>query len=184
MACTMHLAWDDRLACYDFGPGHPMAPVRVELTMELARGLGMLDTTGVTVAVPNPANTAELERVHDGGYVSAVRRASEAEPASLDPATLFQYGLGTEDDPIFPGMHDAAALVAGRPIDPQTPTPQAWRDYAQRRTGQPAPELMTDGHPAMFPPFESGYDPAEPVDRTIMATRNAVFPLNGLMPFH
>jgi acetoin utilization protein AcuC len=31
-------------------------------------------------------------------------------------------------------------------------------------------------------PFESGYDPADPVDRAIMATRNAVFPLHGLMP--
>src|SRR5215467_5911311 len=28
MTCTTHLAWDDRLARYDFGPGHPMAPVR------------------------------------------------------------------------------------------------------------------------------------------------------------
>ena len=41
---------------------------------------------------------------------------------------------------------------------------------------------MTDGAPAVFVPFESGYDPANPVDRAIMATRDAVFPLNGLMP--
>jgi acetoin utilization protein AcuC len=36
------LAWDDRLTGYDFGPGHPLAPVRVELTMALARELGVL----------------------------------------------------------------------------------------------------------------------------------------------
>ena len=41
---------------------------------------------------------------------------------------------------------------------------------------------MTDGASAEFVPFESGYDPAEPVDRAIIATQNAVFPLNGLMP--
>ena len=41
---------------------------------------------------------------------------------------------------------------------------------------------MTDGAPAEFVPFESGYDPADPVDRAIMATRKAVFPLHGLMP--
>jgi acetoin utilization protein AcuC len=35
MTCTLRVAWDDRLAGYDFGPGHPMAPLR--LTMELAR---------------------------------------------------------------------------------------------------------------------------------------------------
>jgi acetoin utilization protein AcuC len=41
---------------------------------------------------------------------------------------------------------------------------------------------MTDGAPATFVPFESGYEPAEPADRAIMATRNAVFPEHGLMP--
>jgi hypothetical protein len=35
MTCTLHVAWDDRLAGYDFGPAHPMAPVRLKLTMEL-----------------------------------------------------------------------------------------------------------------------------------------------------
>ena len=51
-----------------------------------------------------------------------------------------------------------------------------------RRTGLAAPEQMTEGAPAQFEPFESGYNPAHPVDRAIMATRNAVFPLHGLMP--
>ena len=31
MACTVHVAWDERLTDYHFGPDHPMAPVRVEL---------------------------------------------------------------------------------------------------------------------------------------------------------
>jgi acetoin utilization protein AcuC len=51
-----------------------------------------------------------------------------------------------------------------------------------RRTGVTAPEQMTEGEPAVFQPFESGYDPGHPVDRAIMATRNAVFPFYGLMP--
>jgi acetoin utilization protein AcuC len=41
---------------------------------------------------------------------------------------------------------------------------------------------MTDGALAKFVPFESGYDPADLADQAIMATRNAVFPLHGLMP--
>ena len=39
---------------------------------------------------------------------------------------------------------------------------------------------MTEGAPAELEPFESGYNPADPVDRAIRATRNAVFPLHGL----
>src|ERR1017187_9164660 len=109
MSCTLHVAWDDRLAGYDFGPSHPLAPVRVELTIELARQLGVLDATGVSVVAPRPATDAELELVHDPAYIAAVKRASGSDPG---PA-LDRFGLGTEDDPIFAGMHDASALVAG-----------------------------------------------------------------------
>jgi acetoin utilization protein AcuC len=36
MTCTLRVARDQRLDGYDFGPDHPMAPVRLKLTMELA----------------------------------------------------------------------------------------------------------------------------------------------------
>ena len=55
MACTLHVAWDDRLARYDFGSWHPMAPVRVEMTMELARAFGVFSAAGVSVEPPAPA---------------------------------------------------------------------------------------------------------------------------------
>jgi acetoin utilization protein AcuC len=392
MTCDLRLAWDDRLIGYDFGPGHPLAPIRIELTIGLARALGVLDAQGVSVAAPEPASDAELEYVHDSGYVAAVKQAAAA---GASPDAL-RHGLGTPDDPIFPGMHEASALVAGatlaaakavwsgaaehganiagglhhamrdrasgfcvyndpaiaiswllsqgaeriayvdidvhhgdgvqaafyndarvltislhehprtlfpgtgrpsetggpdapgyavnvalpagtrdagwlrafhavvppllrafgpqilvsqhgcdthwmdplanleltidaqraahaaihalahetaggrwlltggggyelvqvvprtwthllaeaagRPIDPATPTPQSWREYVAVRAGAAAPDTMTEQAPARFPPFESGYDPAEPVDQAIMATRNAIFPLHGLMP--
>jgi acetoin utilization protein AcuC len=68
------------------------------------------------------------------------------------------------------------AEAAGQPINSATPTPLTWREYVAHRTGLAAPEQMTDGAPATFVPFEAGYEPAEPADRAIMATRNAVFP--------
>jgi acetoin utilization protein AcuC len=386
VTCALHVAWDDRLAGYDFGPEHPLAPVRVELTIALARAFGLLDAPGVTVAAPEPATQAELEFVHDPRYIAAVRLGA------ADPA----FGLGTADDPVFPGMHDASALVAGatlaaaravwtsqaehavsiagglhhamrgmasgfcvyndpaiaiswllrqgaqriayvdidvhhgdgvqaafyddprvltislhehpmtlfpgtglpaetggpdaegmavnvalragtgdagwlrafdaivppllhafrpeilvsqhgcdshrldplahlelsvdgqrrahaalhklahetaggrwlltggggyelvhvvprtwthllaeaagRPLDPQRATPPEWREYVRARTDVRAPERMTDGAEAAFTPFSSGYDPADAVDRAIMATRTAVFPMHGLFP--
>ena len=47
--------------------------------------------------------------VHLQRYIAAVRQAGDPEP---DPAVL-DFGLGTEDNPVFAGMHDASALVAG-----------------------------------------------------------------------
>jgi acetoin utilization protein AcuC len=105
MTCNLMVAWDDGLTRYDFGPSHPLAPVRVELTIELARAFGLFDHVGLTV--PEPATAAELELVHDPRYIEAVRRAGQT--GRPDP----RHGLGTMDDPVFPGMHEASALVAG-----------------------------------------------------------------------
>ena len=101
------VVWDDGLTRYDFGPGHPFDPVRVRLTMELARSLGVLTSGSVTVLAPSPATDGELETVHDGEYVEAVRHAGRALLPNLS------FGLGTDDDPVFEGMHEAAALVVG-----------------------------------------------------------------------
>src|SRR5579875_1743574 len=101
------VAWDEALAQYDFGPGHPLAPVRVALTIELARQLGVLSGPSVSVVSPPPATDAELETAHDDDYVAAVRRAGR----SLAPD--LRFGLGTDDNPVFEGMHEASALVAG-----------------------------------------------------------------------
>ena len=109
MDCTLYLAWDERLTGYDFGPSHPLAPVRVELTIALARALGVLTGPGVSVGQPEPASDAELELVHDPRYITAVRQAGGPAP----DASALRFGLGTPDDPVFPGMHDASALVAG-----------------------------------------------------------------------
>lgn len=101
------VVWDDALTSYDFGQGHPFDPVRLRLTMALADGLGVLAAPSVTMAVPSPATDAEIETAHDPGYVAAVRHCGR----SLTPA--LRFGLGTEDNPVFEGMHEAAALVAG-----------------------------------------------------------------------
>ncbi len=109
MACTLHVAWDDRLAGYDFGAGHPLAPVRLELTIELARAFGLLAAAGVSVERPAPATDTELSLVHIQPYIAAVRRAGGPEP----DVAMLEFGLGTEDNPVFAGMHHASALVVG-----------------------------------------------------------------------
>jgi len=111
MTCSAHIAWSEAMIAYDFGPGHPLAPVRLDLTMRLARELGVLDRSGVTVVAPEPADDALLGLVHDPDYVAAVRAAS-ADQRQSDVAR----GLGTPDNPVFAGMHEASALVVGATV--------------------------------------------------------------------
>jgi acetoin utilization protein AcuC len=107
VAGSLTLVWDEALIKYDFGPGHPLAPVRVELTIALAREFGVLARPEVTLLTPAAAQTTELELVHDAAYIDAVRQAG------LDGRGNGRYGLGTPDNPVFAGMHEASALVAG-----------------------------------------------------------------------
>jgi acetoin utilization protein AcuC len=397
VTCTLHVSWDEGLTSYDFGPEHPLAPIRVKLTIELARAIGVLARPGVVVDAAPAATDAELELVHDPSYIAVVKAAGgEPDTPPPDAATLLRHGLGTPDDPVFTGMHGASALVAGAtlgaaravwsgsvqhaasisgglhhamranasgfciyndpaiaiawllasgierigyvdidvhhgdgvqaafwddprvltisihehpatlfpgtgrasetggaaaegsavnvalpagtkdagwlralhavvppllaefrpqilvtqhgcdthwsdplanlevtidaqraahallhrlahetaggrwlltggggyqlvqvvprtwthllaeasgdPIDPVTPTPHTWREYVGWVSAEPPPELMTEGASTEFPTIDRGYDPADPVDQAIMATRNAVFPLHGLFP--
>ena len=76
MAATVHVAWAADLLGYDFGPGHLMAPLRLHLTIELARALGVLDADGVVVADAGIAPDSLLETVHIREYVAAVHAAS------------------------------------------------------------------------------------------------------------
>lgn len=107
-ACVV---FDDELTQYDFGPGHPMAPVRVDLTMRLARSLGVLDLPGLDLVPAPTASDDELTLIHDRDYIEAVRAASE------DPHDNFERGLGTDDNPVFKGMHEASAHIVGATLD-------------------------------------------------------------------
>ncbi|MFF5264146.1 acetoin utilization protein AcuC [Actinomadura viridis] len=108
--CGLTIFWDDRLISYDFGPGHPMNPVRVELTMALAREYGLLDRPNVRVEEFPAADDKLLGLVHDGAYIAAVKHVGAT--GLPEP----RYGLGSTDNPVFPGMHDASALVAGASV--------------------------------------------------------------------
>jgi acetoin utilization protein AcuC len=113
--------WDESLLAYDLGE-HPLDPVRVELTIALARELGVLDRPGVRVAAPVAADDAALTRVHRADYLDAVRAAPH------DPF-FSGYGLGTADNPVFDGMHESSALVAGATM---AAAEAVWRGRARR----------------------------------------------------
>jgi acetoin utilization protein AcuC len=69
----------------------------------------VLDSDGVAMVAPEPASDEELRYVHDPGYIAAVVAAGGPD----GDAVAGRFGLGTADDPIFPAMHEASALVAG-----------------------------------------------------------------------
>ena len=87
-----------------------MSPVRVDLTMRLADSLGLVGAApGQLRMVDAPIADDELiATVHSARLIEAVHRMGHA-PGPGEEA----LGLGTDDNPVFLGMHEAAAHVVG-----------------------------------------------------------------------
>jgi acetoin utilization protein AcuC len=108
MSARVVLVYSPELVRYDHGPQHPLKPVRVQLTRELITAYGLLDGPAVEEVPTRVASDHELELVHTARYVEAVKAAGRGEPGDW-----WRFGFGPGDNPIFPEMHEASALVAG-----------------------------------------------------------------------
>ncbi len=105
------VVFDPSLTEYSFGPAHPMSPIRVDLTMRLADELGVVG--GSLKVVPAPmADDDLIATVHSPQLIDAVTRVGTT-PDTNDLA----HGLGTDDNPVFEGMHHAAAHVVGASVE-------------------------------------------------------------------
>ncbi|MBV9773440.1 MAG: acetoin utilization protein AcuC [Gemmatimonadetes bacterium] len=107
------LIWDPAVLGYHFRPDHPFNPKRLELAVSLIEALELASGPDQVVVPPRPATEAELLRVHTREYVDAVRRLSEP---GANPEEGWPWGLGTDDTPVFPGMHEITSLVVGGTI--------------------------------------------------------------------
>lgn len=90
---------------YDFGPEHPFTPARQALLLDLLDALGVPPER----EAPPAASRADLLAVHDPAFVELVEALDRGERRGEAEA----FGLGTPDNPIFPGMDLAGRWLAG-----------------------------------------------------------------------
>jgi len=111
MADDACLVFEPDLVAYDFGSGHPMSPVRVDLTFRLALALGVVGESGLPVIAAPQVDPALLARVHTPAYIAAVQAVQHPYEQNQ------RYGLGTPDCPSFAGMHEASAHIVGASVE-------------------------------------------------------------------
>jgi len=108
------LVYTDQYGKYDFGPNHPLRPLRLKLTYDLMEKLNLLSHRRLEIKEPIVATQEQIERAHDPKYVEVVKKLSaNPEDRIIQP---YLYGLGPGDNPIFRGMYEASALVCGASI--------------------------------------------------------------------
>lgn len=93
---------------YKFNEEHPFNQKRLDLTFDLIQQLQLMKPE--FLIKPRYATDEELGLVHDPKYIHVVRESGHSE--TLLPIAS-SYGLGTEDTPTFPMMHEATSLVVG-----------------------------------------------------------------------
>ena len=94
---------------FDYGPEHPLRMERLGLTWRLMQAYGLTTLPNAKVVTPEAASVEEITAFHDREYVDVLRAVSAGDwvPQAA------QFGLGAGDNPIFPGLWEAAQLAAG-----------------------------------------------------------------------
>ncbi len=100
-------------ARFDYGPSHPLRNVRLRLTHDLIRAHGLLALPHTRVLETRPATLDEMLTFHDREYLEVLRRVDGGDVHGNVRGNLYAYGLGTGDNPIFPGVYQWSALVTG-----------------------------------------------------------------------
>ena len=108
MTSRCSFVFSEELLKYKFNSDHPFNQFRLTLTVDLLKKINALSAH--QISIPRIATEEELYLIHDPDYVNAVKLAGLGQ-ISEDRAENF--GIGTEDNPIFPHMHEATSLQVG-----------------------------------------------------------------------
>ncbi|MFQ6107746.1 MAG: acetoin utilization protein AcuC [Thermoplasmata archaeon] len=98
---------------YDFGPYHPMNQIRIKLTYELMKALGVLEREEILFKEPEAATEEQIGLVHGKDYIEMVKDVSDGK----QKRGAFLFGLGSGDNPIFEDMYNASAIHTGATIN-------------------------------------------------------------------
>ena len=93
---------------YKFSDSHPFNHKRLKLTVDLLKKIQALKDEDIIPA--RMATDEEIALAHDKSYIEIVKQAGKG---LLTPEQTIHYGIGTEDTPIFPNMHEASSFLVG-----------------------------------------------------------------------
>jgi acetoin utilization protein AcuC len=98
---------------YDMGTSHPMKPARLLRTRQRLEEKGAFDDGGwLDERAPRPARIEDVAAVHSPAYLSVLQAVNDG---AWRPEAA-RHGLGTGDNPLFPGIWDASLLYTGASV--------------------------------------------------------------------
>jgi acetoin utilization protein AcuC len=107
------LVFSRRFEEFSYGPNHPLKVERLQLTMDLIAAYGLFPTPAAPWVEASPAEERDLLRVHSQDYLDVLKEANRGRA----PSHGWRYGLGSGDNPAFPGVYDWSLLVTGATLE-------------------------------------------------------------------
>ena len=102
------LIHSDAWTRFDYGPQHPLRMERLGLTWRLMEAYGLTTLPGAIMRAPEPAPESALAVYHGAEYLQMLKATNGGQA----PKLAERFGLGPGDNPVFPGLWDAARLCA------------------------------------------------------------------------
>ena len=107
------LVFSERFGRHSYGPNHPLKVERLRLTMDLIEAYGLFDDPEMPWVEAREADEQDVRLVHASEYLEVLRQANTGQA----PPQSGQYGLGSGDNPVFPGLYDWSLLVTGATLE-------------------------------------------------------------------
>jgi len=101
--------YSDEMSRFDFGPDHPFMPERATKTYDLCNRYGVLNHPWMSIFEPEFLDEALLTLFHKPSYIDMLKRASRGEVE----LGMLAHGLGTEDNPLLPGIFEWSLKASG-----------------------------------------------------------------------
>jgi len=107
------MIYSHEFAKFSYGQTHPFNLSRGERLYQLLERNQLLSNPDIELIKPRPAPEELLLVAHSPGYLKALKDADSGE----FKIEMLEYGLGSQDCPIFPGMYQFCRLAAGASFD-------------------------------------------------------------------
>ena len=107
------LVFSEQFSHHSYGPAHPLKVERLQLTMDLIRAYGLFDGSETVWVEAKQAEEQDLLLIHSPEYLQILKQANKGGT----PPEAWKYGLGSGDNPVFPGLYDWSLLVTGATLE-------------------------------------------------------------------
>lgn len=101
--------YSGEMSRFDFGYDHPFKPERASKTLDLCTRYGVINHPWMTLVDPVPLDPSLVTLFHSHPLIEAVKKTSRGE----FELKMLEYGLGTQDNPILPGIFEWSLQAAG-----------------------------------------------------------------------